>query len=40
MRGEVRGEERGEERGRNQKYTFTRTSGGVSLNTTEHGSNL
>ena len=24
----------------NQNYTFTQTSGGVSLNTTEHGLNL
>ena len=37
---QVRGEERGEVRGRNQNYTFTQTSEGVSLNTTEHGSNL
>ena len=40
VRGGVRGEVRGEVRGRNQNYTFTQTSEGVSLNTTEHGSNL
>ena len=30
------GREQGREQG-NQKYTFTQTSGGVILNTTEHG---
>ena len=35
-----RGEERGAERGGNQNDTFTRTSEGVSWNTTERGSNL
>ena len=45
---QVRGEERGEEsreesreeRGGNQNDTFTQTSEGVLLNTTERGSNL
>ena len=33
------GSEQGSEQG-NQNYTFTQTSEGVMLNTTEHGSNL
>ena len=37
---EERGEESRAERGGNQNDTFTRTSEGVSWNTTERGSNL
>ena len=37
---EERGEESREERGGNQNDTFTQTSEGVLLNTTERGSNL
>ena len=40
VRGEESREERGEERGGNQNDTFTQTSEGVLLNTTERGSNL